>query len=320
MPIKIPRRLPAAKILNSENIFIMTEDRALKQDIRPLKIVLVNLMPMKEVTETQIIRLLGNTPLQVEVDFVNTVTHDSKNTSQKHLDEFYKDFDSIKNEKYDGMIITGAPVEKLDFDKVDYWDELTKIMEWSKTNVTSTLHICWAAQAGLYYHYGVEKHPLNKKMFGVFKHKVLNEKAILLRGFDDEFYAPHSRYTEVKQEDIEKIPKLQILATSDEASVYIVTSKDKKNVFVTGHCEYDADTLHKEWIRDVEKGIDIDIPKNYYKDDNPKNKTIVNWRSHANSLFTNWLNYYVYQQTPYVHESKEEIHTKNEEVQYCMLH
>ncbi|MBE7037862.1 MAG: homoserine O-succinyltransferase [Ruminococcaceae bacterium] len=299
MPIKIPDKLPATKILNSENIFVMTEKRAITQDIRPLKIAIVNLMPTKIVTETQLLRLLGNSPLQVEFDFINTATHNSKNTSVAHLASFYKDFEMIKNQKYDGMIITGAPVEKLEFEEVDYWDELKKIMEWSNTNVTSTLHICWAAQAGLYYHFGIPKVSLDKKLSGVYEHKVVRKKAMLVRGFDDTFYAPHSRYTTVLESDIKKCPDLQIMAKSDEAGIYIVTSKDKKKIFVTGHSEYDKLTLHEEYMRDLQKGLDIDMPKNYYPDNNPKKEPLVKWKAHANLLFTNWLNYYVYQTTPY---------------------
>lgn len=299
MPIKIPGSLPAKKILNSENIFVMTEKRAITQDIRPLKIALVNLMPTKITTETQLLRLLGNSPLQVEFDFINTATHNSKNTPSAHLSSFYKDFEMIKEQKYDGMIITGAPVEKMEFEEVDYWDELKKIMEWSNTNVTSTLHICWAAQAGLYYHFGVPKISLDKKLFGVFEHRTVRKKAMLVRGFDDVFYAPHSRYTTVSKEDIQKVGDLQIMAESDEAGIYIVTSRDKKKIFVTGHSEYDRLTLHEEYMRDLDKGADIDIPKNYYPGNNPKNTPIMRWRAHANLLFTNWLNYYVYQTTPY---------------------
>lgn len=299
MPIKIPDSLPANKILNSENIFVMTEKRAITQDIRPLKIALVNLMPTKITTETQLLRLLGNSPLQVEFDFINTATHNSKNTPAAHLSSFYKDFEMIKYQKYDGMIITGAPVEKMDFEDVDYWDELKRIMEWSNTNVTSTLHICWAAQAGLYYHFGIPKIALDKKLFGVFEHKVMRKKAMLVRGFDEVFYAPHSRYTTVLESDIRSSNDLQIMAASDEAGIYIVTSKDKKKIFVTGHSEYDKFTLHEEYMRDLEKGVNIDIPKNYYPNNNPKNTPVMRWRSHANLLFTNWLNYYVYQTTPY---------------------
>lgn len=299
MPIKIPDKLPATKILNGEHIFVMTEKRALKQDIRPLKLVILNIMPTKIVTETQLLRLLGNTPLQIEIDFLHMKTHTSKNTPAEHLQAFYKDFDDIKSDKYDGMIITGAPVEKMDFEDVNYWEELKEIMDWSQQHVTSILHICWAAQAGLHHHYGVPKYPLEKKMFGIFEHKVLRKKSKLLRGFDDYFYAPHSRHTEVRRCDVEKIPELQILAESDEAGLYIVASKDRRNIFVTGHSEYDADTLHREYMRDLEAGLPIDVPVNYYPDDDCTKPPRVKWRSHANLLFSNWLNYYVYQSTPY---------------------
>jgi len=299
MPIKIPEHLPANSILKGENIFCMTEKRALSQDIRPLKIAILNIMPTKIVTETQLARVLGNTPLQVEIDFLKTASHKSKNTSEDHLNEFYKTFDEVKEQKYDGLIITGAPVELLEFEDVTYWDELKEIMEWSKTNVTSTMHICWAAMAGLYYHYGIPKYNLPKKLFGVYKHKVNRKTTMLVRGFDDEFYVPHSRNSYVKQEDINAESDLVTISTSKEAGVYIVASKDKKRIFVTGHSEYDADTLSKEYFRDLDAGIDIDIPKNYFAGDNPKNKPVVTWRSHANLLFSNWLNYYVYQTTPY---------------------
>ncbi|MBE7013547.1 MAG: homoserine O-succinyltransferase [Ruminococcaceae bacterium] len=299
MPIKVYDKLPATRELRNENVFVMTEKRALRQEIRPLKLLLLNIMPTKIVTETQIMRLLSNTPLQVEIDLLRMKTHVSKNTSDEHLQEFYKVFDEVKNYKYDGMIITGAPVEKLDFESVDYWDELKEIMEWTKHNVTSTLHICWGAQAGLKYHYNVPKYPLDKKMFGVFEHKVLKKKSKLLRGFDDTFYAPHSRHTEVRREDVEKVAELQILAESDVAGLYIVASKDRKNIFVTGHSEYDADTLHKEYVRDLEAGLPIEVPVNYYPGDNYKKPPMVTWRAHANLLFSNWLNYYVYQTTPY---------------------
>ena len=299
MPIKVYDKLPATRELRNENEFVMTEKRALRQEIRPLKLLLLNIMPTKIVTETQIMRLLSNTPLQVEIDLLRMKTHVSKNTSDEHLQEFYKVFDEVKNYKYDGMIITGAPVEKLDFESVDYWDELKEIMEWTKHNVTSTLHICWGAQAGLKYHYNVPKYPLDKKMFGVFEHKVLKKKSKLLRGFDDTFYAPHSRHTEVRRADVEKVAELQILAESDVAGLYIVASKDRKNIFVTGHSEYDADTLHKEYVRDLEAGLPIEVPVNYYPGDNYKKQPMVTWRAHANLLFSNWLNYYVYQTTPY---------------------
>lgn len=299
MPIKIPDKLPATSILQKENVFVMTEKRALKQDVRALKILILNIMPTKIVTETQLVRVLSNTPLQAEIDLLRMKTHVSKNTSEEHLLAFYKEFEDIKNSKYDGMIITGAPVEMLNFEEVNYWQELTEIMEWSKSHVTSTLHICWGAQAGLKYHYGVEKFVLDKKLFGIFEHRVVNKKSKLLRGFDDVFYAPHSRHTEVRRADIEKIPDLQILAESDVAGLYIIASKDRKNIFVTGHSEYDADTLHKEYLRDLEAGLPIDIPVNYYPDNDYKKAPKVVWRSHANLLFSNWLNYYVYQTTPY---------------------
>lgn len=299
MPIKIPEHLPANSILKDENIFCMTEKRALTQDIRPLRIAILNIMPTKIVTETQLARVLGNTPLQVEIDFLHTASYRSKNISENHINEFYTDFSSVKNNKYDGLIITGAPVELLEFDDVEYWDELTEIMEWSKTNVTSTFHICWAAMAGLYYHYGIEKHAFQDKLFGVFKHKVDRKKTMLVRGFDDEFFAPHSRHSYVKTEDVKAVKDLVIIASSKEAGVYIVASKDKKQIFVTGHSEYDSDTLAKEYFRDIDAGKKIDVPCNYFPDDNPKNAPKVSWRAHANLLFSNWLNYYVYQTTPY---------------------
>ncbi|HAE62536.1 MAG TPA: homoserine O-succinyltransferase [Eubacteriaceae bacterium] len=299
MPIKIPDNLPAIDILASENIFVMGEERAAHQDIRPLKIIILNLMPTKIVTETQLMRLLGNTPLQVEVDLLNTSTYVSKNTSKDHMENFYKCFEDVKDKKYDGMIITGAPVEKLEFEEVDYWQELTEIMEWSKTHVFSTLHICWGAQAGLYYHYGIKKYSLDKKMFGIFPHYLKNNTTMLVRGFDDEYYAPHSRYTEVRSEDIEAVRGLEILSESDEAGVYMVRSKDNKQVFVTGHSEYDWDTLKNEYERDVNQGLEIEVPKNYFPKDDPTQKPIVRWRGHANLLFCNWLNYYVYQETPF---------------------
>ncbi len=299
MPIKIPDSLPATKQLRNENIFVMSEKKAMHQDIRPLKIAIVNLMPTKITTETQLLRLLSNSPLQVEIDFITMESHKSKNTPDNHLKAFYKKFSDIKNSKYDGMIITGAPVENLDFCEVDYWDELQEIMEWTKTHVTSTFHICWAAQAGLFYHYGVPKYSLPEKCSGVYKHKVKRSTAKIVRGFDSEFYAPHSRYTEVRAEDIKKIKDLEILAESDEAGVYIVFSKGGRRIFVTGHSEYDAQTLADEYKRDLEKGINPNIPANYFQDDNPKKPPVVRWRSHANLLFSNWLNYFVYQITPY---------------------
>ncbi len=299
MPIKIPDKLPATSQLRRENIFVMSEKKAMHQDIRPLKIVIVNLMPTKITTETQLLRLLSNSPLQVEIDFLQMDSHTSKNTSQQHLAQFYKTFDEIKNAKYDGMIITGAPVENLEFEEVDYWEELVKIMEWSKTHVTSTLHICWAAQAGLYYHYGVPKYPLEKKCSGVFRHKINRRTAKLIRGFDNEFYAPHSRHTEVRREDIDKVKALEVLAESKEAGVYIVFTKGGRKIFVMGHSEYDANTLRDEYFRDLERGLNPTVPKNYFPNDDPTKKPIVRWRSHANLLFSNWLNYFVYQITPY---------------------
>jgi len=301
MPIKVSDSLPAIEILNNENIFVITETRAMTQDIRPLEIAVLNLMPTKVETETQLLRVLGNTPLQINVQFVHTKTHVSKNTSKSHIETFYKTFDDIKDSKFDGLIITGAPVEKMDFEDVDYWAELCEIMEWSKENVTSTFHICWGAQAALYYHYGVPKVAMPEKVFGVFKHHIPAEKKhkILLRGFDDEFFAPHSRHTGVEKEAIENVPALEILAESDEAGVYIITDKNERRFFITGHSEYDFDTLAKEYFRDVNKGLDIKDPINYFPDDNPKNTPVVKWRSHANLLFSNWLNYFVYQTTPY---------------------
>lgn len=299
MPIKIADKLPATKQLTKENIFVMTEKRAAKQDIRPLKIALVNLMPEKIKTETQLLRLLSNSPLQVEVDLIQMSSHTSKNTSEEHLSAFYKEFNDIKEKKFDGMIITGAPVENIDFEDVDYWSELTEIMDWSKTHVTSTLHICWAAQAGLYYHYGIPKYQLPAKCSGVFKHTVRRTTAKLVRGFDNQFYAPHSRHTEVRTEDIQAVPGLEILADSEAAGVYIVTTKKGRQIFVMGHSEYDADTLKNEYFRDAEKGMNPTVPVNYFTDDNPQKEPIVRWRSHAHLLFANWLNYFVYQITPY---------------------
>ncbi len=299
MPIQIPNDLPAVGTLQQENIFVMPENRATSQDIRPLEIVLLNLMPTKIVTETQFSRLLGNTPLQVRLELMHTTTHVSKNTAQEHLFNFYKSFDELKDRKFDGMVITGAPVEKMDFEQVDYWPELCRIMEWSKTNVHSTLHICWGAQAGLYYHYGIPKYDLPEKLFGVFSHKADYKRSILMRGFDDAFWAPHSRHTTVYREDIEKVPELKILASSEEAGVYAVMSKGGRQIFVTGHSEYDQDTLEKEYLRDKNAGLPISVPANYYPDDDDTKEPIVRWRSHANLLFSNWLNYFVYQTTPY---------------------
>ena len=301
MPIRVSDTLPAIEVLNSENIFVMTETRAMTQDIRPLEILILNLMPTKIVTETQLLRVLGNTPLQINVQFMHTKTHVSKNTSKSHIETFYTCFDEIKDKKFDGLIITGAPVETMEFEEVDYWDELCEIMEWSKKNVTSTFHICWGAQAALYYHYGIKKYPKDKKVSGIFKHRVNPEKKhkMLVRGFDDTFYAPHSRNTEILKEDIEKVENLEILAESDEVGVYIVSAKGERQFFVTGHSEYDFDTLKNEYIRDINAGIDIEIPKNYFPDNNPDNEPENIWKAHANLLYSNWLNYYVYQTTPY---------------------
>lgn len=299
MPIRIPDSLPATQQLRNENIFVMSETKAMHQDIRPLKIVIVNLMPTKITTETQLLRLLSNSPLQVEIDFLQMKSHDSKNTAYEHLEAFYKTFEEIKNSKYDGMIITGAPVENFDFEDVDYWEELVDIMAWSTTHVTSTFHICWAAQAGLYYHYGIPKYPLNEKHSGIYRHKVNRRTSKLVRGFDNEFFAPHSRHTEVRAEDIKKVKELEILAESDEAGVYIVFTKGGRRIFVMGHSEYDQNTLRDEYRRDLDKGLNPKIPVNYFPNDNPSRKPVVNWRSHASLLFSNWLNYFVYQITPY---------------------
>lgn len=299
MPIKISNELPAAQTLKNENIFVMTEKRAMKQDIRPLKIAILNLMPTKIVTETQLLRLIGNTPLQVDVDLIKLSSHKSKNTSQEHLLSFYKTFDEVVDTKYDGMIITGAPVEKLEFEQVDYWQELCRIMDWTTTHVTSTFHICWGAQAALYYHYGIPKKPLEKKLTGIFRHKVRNKRKMLVRGFDDIFYAPHSRWTTVDEDDIKQCKDLEIIAASDEAGVYIITSKKGKRIFVTGHSEYDVNTLSDEYFRDLEKGITDTFPRHYFPDDDPKKKPVMLWRGHANMLYSNWLNYHVYQTTPF---------------------
>ena len=305
MPIRVQNDLPVRGILEQENIFVMDESRAMEQDIRPLKIGLLNLMPLKEDTELQILRMLSNTPLQVDVVFVNVSSHVSKNTSTSHLNKFYVPFKEIKKQKFDGFIITGAPVEQMPFEEVDYWEELKEIMDWTKNHVTSTLHLCWGAQAGLYYHYGVDKVQLPAKMFGVFEHFVQNRKTPLLRGFDDVFMAPHSRHTTVPAEDIRNIPNMTVLAESDEAGVFLCMTEDGKQIFVMGHPEYDRVTLHNEYMRDKGKGLEIEVPKNYYKDDNCENKPLLTWRSHANNLYTNWINYYVYQATPYVLEDDE---------------
>jgi homoserine O-succinyltransferase/O-acetyltransferase len=299
VPIKIPDNLPAYEILNNENIFVMNEDRAYHQDIRPLKIVLLNLMPTKIVTETQILRLIGNSSLQVEVVLLCPMTHTPKNTSEEHLTTFYNSFDEIRSKKYDGLIITGAPVENLEFNMVTYWEELKEIMDWSLHNVFSTLHICWGAQAGLYHHYGIPKYPMEKKMSGIFQHTLNRKYVKLFRGFDDVFHVPHSRYTEVRRTDIEKVPELEILSESEESGIYVVSAKGGRQIFVTGHSEYDPLTLKSEYDRDIGKGLQAEVPRNYFPDDDPSREPIVRWRGHANLLFVNWLNYYVYQETPF---------------------
>ncbi len=299
MPVKIPNNLPAYQVLQNENIFVMDENRAVTQDIRPMKIAILNLMPLKEVTETQLLRVLGNTSLQVEPVFLATETYQPKNTDQAYLNAFYRTFEEIKDDVFDGFIITGAPVETIPFESVQYWEELTKIMEWADQNVFSTLYICWGAQAGLYYRYGIDKYDLPEKRFGVFSHQIYSPTVKLLRGFDDRFNAPHSRHTEVRKEDIVKHPDLMILAESEEAGVHIVANRDLRHVYVMGHGEYDFDTLDQEYRRDLAKGMAIDPPQNYYRDNDPNNEPLVTWRSHGNMLFANWLNYCVYQETPY---------------------
>lgn len=299
MPIKIPSNLPAFSALQEERIFVMPDDRAEHQDIRPLKIAILNLMPKKIETETQILRLLSNTPIQVDIDFIQTKSHVSKNTSQDHLVKFYTTFDEIRNNRYDGMIITGAPVEQIEFEEVDYWDELCEILDWTRTNVFSTLHICWGAQAGLYRHYNVPKYALPKKMFGIFPHYLVNYSNKILKGFDELFYVPHSRHTEIKREDIEKVEELEILTESSLSGIHMVASKNGRQFFITGHSEYDRDTLSNEYFRDKNKGLPIEIPYNYFPDDNPENEPVFTWRCHANQLFSNWLNYCVYQETPF---------------------
>ncbi len=299
MPIKLPDHLPAKEILSNEGIFVMGEDRAFHQDIRPLKVAILNLMPLKEVTEVQLLRLLGNSPLQVEITLLFPKSHDSQNTPVEHLKSFYHTFDEVRNQKFDGLIITGAPIELMDFEEVDFWHELTEIMDWSKSNVTSTMHICWGAQAGLYYHYGVPKIILDKKISGVFPHYKNPYHDKLLRGFDDIFYVPHSRRTEVRREDIINTGKVVILSESDESGVYIASAKHGRQIYVMGHSEYDALTLKNEYMRDLQKGLNPEVPRHYFKDDNPNNMPLVRWRSHSNILFSNWLNYYVYQETPY---------------------
>ena len=299
MPVKISDALPARAVLEQENIFVMTEKRALSQDIRPLRLLILNLMPLKSKTETSLLRRLSNTPLQIEVDFLRTTTYISKHASVEYLETFYKTFDDVRDTIYDGMIITGAPVETMEFEDVDYWDELCTVMEWGKSHVFATLFLCWGAQAGIYYHYGVKKHPIPTKMFGIFPHTARVENTPLMRGFDACFNAPHSRNTEVREEEVAAVPSLQILATSDEAGVYIVASKDGREVFVFGHPEYESDTLAEEYFRDKKKGLDISVPKHYFPHDDPNEAPLVTWYSHAQLLYTNWLNYYVYQTTPY---------------------
>ncbi len=299
MPIKVQKELPARSILENENIFVMDDDRSIHQDIRPLKIGILNLMPLKEDTELQLLRALSNTPLQIDVSFVIVRSHVSQNVSANHLNRFYQLWEDISSQRFDGFIITGAPVENLEFEEVDYWDELKSIMSWTKTNVTSTVHLCWGAQAGLYYHYGIKKFPLERKLFGIFNHEVLHRKDPLMRGFDDVFLAPHSRYTENRAEDIHACSALRVLAEGKESGVYICTADDGRQVFVMGHPEYDRVTLDREYHRDLDKGLPIDIPVNYYPDNDPENAPLLTWRSHANNFYTNWLNYYVYQLTPY---------------------
>ena len=308
MPIRISSELPAFKTLGEENIFVMSKERAEHQDIRPLRVIILNIMPKKIETESQIMRLLSNTPLQVDIELLQMASHVSRNTSSHHLESFYKTFDEISDNRYDGMIITGAPVELLDFEQVDYWKEITNIMEWSKTHVFSTIYICWAAQAGLYYHYGIPKYTLDQKMFGIFPHRAEVSNCQLLRGFDDIFYVPHSRNTEVRREDIERIPQLEILTSSELSGVHIVANKNGRQYFITGHSEYDRDTIANEYRKDVEKGIDIQIPYNYFPNDDPNNMPVFSWRCTANLMFSNWLNYCVYQKTPY---NLEELEVRN---------
>lgn len=310
MPVKISDALPARSVLEKENIFVMTEKRAISQDIRPLRLLILNLMPLKTSTETSLLRRLSNTPLQIEVDFLRTETYTSRHASAEYLEEFYKTFDEVKTHSYDGMIITGAPIETMEFEDVEYWDELCTIMEWAANHVFANLFLCWGAQAGLYYHYGIEKFPLEKKMFGVYEHRVRVPNMPLLRGFDDTFFAPHSRHTEVRESDIGAVEELDVLATSDEAGLYIVASKDDRQIFVFGHPEYEADTLDMEYRRDLERNLPIGMPENYYKNDDPEQGVKVTWYSHAQLLYTNWLNYYVYQTTPFDLDLLPETHTK----------
>ncbi len=299
MPLNLPDRLPAIELLKHEHIFVIDNSRATQQDIRPLRIVILNLMPLKITTETDLIRLLSNTPLQLEISFMKLKSHTSKNTPIEHMKAFYKDFDCMRDERFDGMIITGAPVEQMDFEEVSYWEEVSGIFDWARTHVTSTLYICWAAQAGLYHHYGIPKYPLEKKMFGIFEHHLNNSLLPIFRGFDDVFYVPHSRHTELRREDILKVKELDLVAESDEAGVYMVMARGGREIFVTGHSEYSPNTLDVEYKRDLAKGLSIEMPKNYYRNNHPDNAPLVRWRGHANLMFSNWLNYYVYQETPY---------------------
>ncbi len=310
MPVKIQNGLPAREILENENIFVMDEYTAAHQDIRPIEIGFLNLMPLKEDNELQVLRSLSNTPLQVNITFIRVSSHASTHASSQHMNRFYQTFEEIRHRNFDGLIISGAPVEFMDFEEVDYWEELCEIMEWSKKHVTSTLYVCWGAQAGLYYHYGLKKEIMDKKVFGVYEHKVMNRKIPLVRGFDDYFFAPHSRHTQVSMESIKKIPELTILADSKEAGVFLVIDEDGGKIFLMGHPEYDRMTLHKEYVRDRDKGLDIDIPVNYYPDDDPDKKPRLQWRSHGNILYSNWLNYYVYQATPYEFINKADIAEK----------
>ncbi len=311
MPLNLPQNLPAIELLKQENIFVIDALRASTQDIRPLRVVILNLMPVKITTETDFVRLLSNSPLQVEIDFLKMKSHKSKNTPAEHLAEFYKNFEDIKGNNYDGMIVTGAPVELLDFEEVTYWKELTGIFDWAKKHVTSTLYICWAAQAGLYYFHGIPKYPLERKMFGVFKHTLNDPTFPLFRGFDDDFFVPHSRHTEIRKEDILKVPEVSLLSESEESGPYIVMSRGGREFFITGHSEYAPDTLHNEYTRDLKKGLPIQIPQNYYRDNNPEKGISVRWRGHSNLLFTNWLNYFVYQETPFNPKEIENLSSLN---------
>ena len=299
MPLNIPDKLPAIEVLRKENIFVIDETRATQQDIRPLRIIILNLMPLKITTETDLLRLLSNSPLQIEIDFLKISDHEHRNTPAEHMKAFYKTFEQVKDKKYDGMIMTGAPVELLSFEEVSYWNEMKTIMDWSVNHATSSLFICWASQAGLYHFYGIPKYPLEKKMFGIFKHRISDNKLPIFRGFDDEYYIPHSRHTEIRAEDINKVPDLGIISSSEEAGINMVIAKNGHQIFITGHFEYSRETLNSEYKRDLSKNLSIEIPRNYYPDDNPKNKPVMKWRSAANLLFSNWLNYYVYQETPY---------------------